>query len=48
MYLTPPATAVLAWALFGEALGPRAWLGVAVAMGGVALVLRRSGRREKT
>jgi drug/metabolite transporter (DMT)-like permease len=41
MYLTPPATALLAWALFGEALGPRAWAGVLVAMGGVALVVRR-------
>ncbi len=41
MYLTPPATALLAWALFGEALGPRAWAGVLVAMCGVALVMRR-------
>jgi len=41
MYLTPPATALLAWALFGEVLGPRAWAGVVVAMSGVALVLRK-------
>jgi drug/metabolite transporter (DMT)-like permease len=41
MYLTPPATALLAWALFGEALGPRAWAGVLVAMCGVAIVVRR-------
>lgn len=41
MYLTPPATALLAWALFGEALGLRAWAGVLVAMSGVALVLRK-------
>jgi drug/metabolite transporter (DMT)-like permease len=41
MYLTPPATAALAWALFGEALGLRAWAGVLVAMIGVALVLRK-------
>jgi drug/metabolite transporter (DMT)-like permease len=41
MYLTPPATALLAWWLFGEALGLLAWLGVLVAMSGVALVLHR-------
>lgn len=45
MYLTPPATALLAWVLFGEALGLRAWAGVLVAMIGVALVLRR--RKEE-
>jgi drug/metabolite transporter (DMT)-like permease len=41
MYLTPPVTALLAWWLFGEALGLLAWLGVVVAMSGVALVLHR-------
>jgi len=45
MYLTPPATALLAWALFGEALGLMAWAGVLVAMSGVALVLRK--RRDE-
>jgi len=40
MYLTPPATAVLAWLMFGEFLGPLAWGGVFVTMVGVALVLR--------
>lgn len=45
MYLTPPATALLAWALFDEVLGLRAWVGVLVAMGGVALVLRK--RRDE-
>jgi drug/metabolite transporter (DMT)-like permease len=41
MYLTPPATAVMAWLLFGEVLGAAAWAGVLVAMGGVALVMHR-------
>jgi drug/metabolite transporter (DMT)-like permease len=41
MYLTPPVTALMAWAWFGEALGLLAWAGVLVAMGGVALVLQR-------
>ncbi len=46
MYLTPPATAVLAWWLFGEVLGAQAWAGVLVTMIGVAMVLQR-GPREK-
>lgn len=44
MYLTPPMTALLAWLLFGEALGLAAWTGVLVTMAGVALVLS-GGRR---
>ncbi len=46
MYLTPPATALLAWWLFGEALGARAWAGVLVAMSGVALVLHKRPRER--
>jgi len=48
MYLTPPATALLAWALFDEALGAVAWAGVLIAMGGVALVLHKRKDREGT
>ena len=44
MYLTPPSTAVLAWLMFGEMLGPLAWAGVLVTMAGVALVLT-AGKR---
>ena len=40
-YLTPPVTAVLAWALFDETLGPVAIAGMAVAVLGVALVVRK-------
>ncbi len=40
MYLVPPCTAVLAWWLFGEALGLRVLLGVAVTAVGVSLVVR--------
>jgi drug/metabolite transporter (DMT)-like permease len=43
MYLTPPATSVLAWWLFDERLGLAAWAGVLATMIGVALVVR--GRR---
>lgn len=44
MYLTPPATALLAWLVFGEKLGALAWAGVLVTMAGVALVLK-AGKR---
>jgi drug/metabolite transporter (DMT)-like permease len=37
-YLTPPVTALLAWALFGEKLAPLALLGMAVCVAGVFLV----------
>ncbi|WP_374325168.1 DMT family transporter [Azonexus sp.] len=39
-YLTPPTTALIAWAVFGETLTPVAVLGMAVAVGGVYLVAR--------
>lgn len=37
-YLTPPITALMAWALFGERLAPLAIVGMAVCVAGVALV----------
>jgi drug/metabolite transporter (DMT)-like permease len=40
-YLTPPATAIMAFALFGETLQATALAGMAVAVVGVALVLRK-------
>lgn len=40
-YLVPPVTAVMAWALFGERLGPLALAGMGLTAIGVALVLRR-------
>jgi drug/metabolite transporter (DMT)-like permease len=39
-YLTPPATALLAWLLFGETLGGLALAGMVVAVGGVWLARR--------
>jgi drug/metabolite transporter (DMT)-like permease len=42
-YLTPPFTALMAFALFGERLGPLALLGMAVCAAGVALVNWRIG-----
>lgn len=44
MYLTPPATALMAWLLFGERLSALAWAGVMITMAGVALVLRADER----
>lgn len=40
-YLTPPTTALMAWALFGETLTPLAVLGMGLAVFGVALVVRK-------
>jgi drug/metabolite transporter (DMT)-like permease len=40
LYLVPPCTAVLAWALFGEALTIEAVAGVLITVAGVALVVR--------
>ncbi len=40
MYLVPPCTAVLAWALFGETLGPQVLAGIALTAVGVGLVVR--------
>ncbi len=40
-YLVPPSTAIMAWLLFGEALGTLALSGMAVTVIGVALAARR-------
>jgi drug/metabolite transporter (DMT)-like permease len=42
-FLVPPTTAMLAWPMFGERLGPVEILGMAMALGGVVLVNRESG-----
>ncbi|MBK0393028.1 DMT family transporter [Ramlibacter algicola] len=44
MYLVPPTTAVMAWALFGEAITPLIVAGVALTAVGVGLVVRASPR----
>ena len=41
LYLVPPATALEAYLLFGERLGPPALVGMVVAASGVALVVRQ-------
>lgn len=41
LYLTPPTTAVMAWAMFGEAFGVLGLFGMALAVIGVAFVVRR-------
>jgi drug/metabolite transporter (DMT)-like permease len=40
MYLVPPTTALMAWALFGEAITPVILAGMALTAAGVALVVR--------
>jgi len=44
MYLVPPCTALLAWALFGEALTAGIVIGMLVCAAGVALVVREPRR----
>ena len=44
MYLVPPCTALMAWALFGEAFTPAMLIGMLLTVGGVALVVRSSAR----
>jgi len=41
LYLVPPCTAVMAWAIFGESLTASMMLGMALTAVGVALVVRR-------
>ena len=41
LYLTPPTTALMAWLLFGEAFSPLALAGMAVAVLGVAFVVKK-------
>lgn len=41
LYLTPPTTAVMAWLAFGEALGAAELAGMAVAVAGVAFVVKK-------
>ena len=41
LYLTPPTTAIMAWLMFGETLGPLALVGMAVAVAGVAFVVKK-------
>ena len=40
LYLVPPCTALMAWAMFGESLTPLMMVGMALTVVGVALVVR--------
>ncbi|BAI74437.1 hypothetical protein AZL_a09060 (plasmid) [Azospirillum sp. B510] len=44
LLIQPVAAAGLAWMLFGEALGPLQWLGGGLALAGITLARRGSGR----
>ena len=45
MYLVPPTTAVMAWALFGEPIGVTTLAGIALTAFGVSLVVRPAAGR---
>ncbi len=40
-FATPPVTAVMAWLIFSERMGPPAWIGMALVAGGIWLAMRR-------
>ncbi|CAN5127533.1 DMT family transporter [soil metagenome] len=40
-YLVPPASAIIAWPILGETLGPLAWAGMVLAAVGVAIASRK-------
>jgi len=44
LYLVPPCTAVMAWAIFGESLSALTLFGMALTAAGVALVVRTANR----
>lgn len=46
LYLVPPCTALMAWAMFDESLTPIMMLGMALTVVGVALVVRSPNRLE--
>ena len=46
LYLTPPTTALMAWLLFGESFSPLAVAGMAVAVLGVAFVVKKPQNKE--
>lgn len=46
LYLTPPTTALMAWLLFGETFSPLAVAGMAVAVLGVAFVVKQPKNKE--
>jgi drug/metabolite transporter (DMT)-like permease len=48
MYLVPPTTALMAWVLFREALGPGVLGGIALTAVGVALVVRAPTETKET
>jgi len=47
LYLVPPCTALMAWAMFGEALTPLMMLGMALTVAGVAIVVRHPRRSSR-
>jgi drug/metabolite transporter (DMT)-like permease len=48
LFLVPPTAAVIAWAAIDEDLAPLAWLGLAVAAAGVAIVVRPPALARRT
>jgi drug/metabolite transporter (DMT)-like permease len=47
LYLTPPTTAIMAWLMFGETLGAAGLAGMALAVAGVAFVVKTPSSKHK-
>ena len=47
LFLVPPMVALIAWGILGETMPPAAWLGMAVAVAGVALATRKLRARSR-
>ena len=47
LYLVPPCTAMMAWAIFGESLTALMIVGVALTVVGVALVVRPAAENSR-
>ncbi|MFV0590154.1 MAG: DMT family transporter [Draconibacterium sp.] len=47
MALAPPFAALIGWLLLGEVLSPKNWLGMAITMSGIVIVILKREKREE-
>jgi drug/metabolite transporter (DMT)-like permease len=48
MALAPPMTALIGWVILGETLSPRSWIGMALTITGIALVVLKRHTHEES
>lgn len=44
--LSPPITAIVSWFVLGEVLSPMNWLGMAITLGGISIVILKHEKKE--